>query len=118
MANDELMMWSFLVDCGRMGDLEGLFIASPDEVADCMGKTIYFDEPLGKHSEIELEISDEYIKRLLVEQSTVEDMRRVCGGNTISGFNPIEMCIEQNEDDFEDQLKCVLNRMKTISNNL
>lgn len=39
-------------DCGKMGELTGLFVASDADVANAIGKTVYFGEVLGKHSEI------------------------------------------------------------------
>ena len=38
--------------CGRMGSVEGLFVADKDEVEKALGKNIYFGEILGKHSEV------------------------------------------------------------------
>ena len=42
--------WSW--DCGRMGDLHGLFVATEKSIADAIGKDAYFGEVLGKHSDV------------------------------------------------------------------
>ena len=43
-------IYKFEVDCGRMGSLQGTFTAEPEDIAFAVGKTVYFDEPFGKHS--------------------------------------------------------------------
>lgn len=43
-------IYKFFVDCGRGRDLNGLFVATPEEVAFAIGKRVYFSEPWGKHS--------------------------------------------------------------------
>lgn len=41
-------------DCGRMGNLEGVFIADTEDVEYLVNNkiSVYFGEVLGKHSEI------------------------------------------------------------------
>jgi len=46
-------IWKFFWDCGRMGNLEGTFVATEDFVnTEFIGQHVYFGEILGKHSEI------------------------------------------------------------------
>ena len=45
-------LYSFYWDCGRMGNLQGLFIAEESEVQKILSKEVYFGEVLGKYSEI------------------------------------------------------------------
>lgn len=45
-------IYKFHWDCGRMGSLEGIFVNTEAQVANLIGKRIYFGEVLGKHSEI------------------------------------------------------------------
>ncbi len=45
-------LYRFSVYCGRMGELEGHFFASEEEIAEIETRSIYFGEVLGKHSEI------------------------------------------------------------------
>ena len=37
---------------GRAGDLSGVFVATPEEVAAIVGREVRFGEVLGKHSEV------------------------------------------------------------------
>ena len=43
-------IYKFEVYYGRMGSLQGTFTAEPEDIAFALGKTVYFDEPFGKHS--------------------------------------------------------------------
>jgi hypothetical protein len=52
MKDTDLKMYSFYFDCGCMGDLDGVFFATPEEVKAAIGDRVYFGEVLGKHSEI------------------------------------------------------------------
>ena len=45
-------LWGFYWDCGRQGEVEGLFKATKEEVQDAIGREVYFGEILGKHSEV------------------------------------------------------------------
>ena len=40
-------LYKFHWDCGRQGDLEGMFIADEQAVADAIGKEAQFGEALG-----------------------------------------------------------------------
>lgn len=48
--SEKVYKWDF--DCGRMGSLDGLFVADEQDVAAAIGKDVYFGEVLGKHSEV------------------------------------------------------------------
>ena len=86
-------LYSFYWDCGRQGSVEGIFIATEQEVKNAIGRNVDFGEILGKHSEIYGVIEEGEIKELKVSQSTVEELESVIGA-TISGYNPL-MYMEQ-----------------------
>lgn len=75
-------LWSFYWDCGRNGELEGLFKATKEEVQNAIGKTAYFGEVLGKHSDIYGTIEEREI------QLVSDDPMKVIS-STESGFNPL-----------------------------
>ena len=64
-----MKLYSFNWDCGRMGDVDGLFVADEKEVAKVinLGTRIYFGEILGKHSEIDGTLDDDDLPILLVD---------------------------------------------------
>ena len=94
-------LYSFFWECGRMGTLDGLFIAEESDVNAIIGKNIYFGEVLGKHSEIYgmLEESDLEVKS--DDQDFINKFVEIMGDGTISGFNPLDFYDpdEENEED-------------------
>jgi hypothetical protein len=87
MANKYL--WKFYWDCGRAGELDGLFVATEEEVEYAKGKHAYFGEVLGKHSEVYGTIDEGDIWKLDVSPEAVEEVSKVLGHDW-SGFNPLD----------------------------
>ncbi|MBZ9693229.1 hypothetical protein [Clostridium sp. M14] len=81
-------LYEFYWDCGRQGNVEGMFIAEEKEVQESIGEEIYFGEILGKHSEVYGIIEEGEIKEIKVSETTVREMEQVIG-TTISGYNPL-----------------------------
>lgn len=54
-------IYKFIYSIGRMGTLSGLFVADKRVIKALIGKNIYFGEILGKHSEIDIDLSDDDI---------------------------------------------------------
>lgn len=98
-----LGIYEFYWDCGRSGDLEGLFIADSDDVAKAIGKNIYFGEVLGKHSEVEgiLEAGDITLKT--DDQEFIAKVIEIFGENFGSGFDPIYKYLEQCDEEPEEE---------------
>lgn len=72
---------------GSMGDLEGLFITTEDELESWYGREAYFGEVLGKHSEIDgtLDEGDFTIKS--DDQEFIDKIEELLGEH-LSGFYP------------------------------
>ena len=85
---DKKYLWKFDADCGRQGNLEGLFVATRQEVKDTIGKYAYFGEVLGKHSEVCGNIEKDEISKVDLDSETVEKVSKILG-DTWSGFNPL-----------------------------
>lgn len=81
--NYKQCLWSFYWDCGRQGEVEGLFKATKEEVENAIGKEVYFGEILGKHSEVYGVVEKGEIK--LVSDDPIKVMSA-----TESGYNPLE----------------------------
>lgn len=94
-------LYSFQWDCGRMGYVNGLFVATQAEVNLAIGRQVYFGEILGKHSEIygTLEASD--ITLISDDQEKVEWLLSLFQYHTISGYNPLDY-LPEIEEDFEE----------------
>ena len=83
-------LYLFQWDCGRMGDLEGIFIADSADVESLIGKNVYFGEVLGKHSEIEGVIENGDITLKTDDPAFIADLEKHLGTGTLSGHNPLD----------------------------
>jgi hypothetical protein len=81
-------LYKFYWDCGRQGDVEGMFIAEENEVQNAIGKEVYFGEILGKHSEVYGTIEEGDIAEIQVSETTIKEIEQIIG-STISGYNPL-----------------------------
>lgn len=86
-------------DCGRQGNLEGVFIADIEDVNFLVANkvSVYFGEVLGKHSEIYGTIEKDEIKLLTIEPNVVDIVEKY---NLSTGYNPFEynLCADGMED--------------------
>lgn len=82
-------LYSFYWDCGRMGDVEGLFIATEKEVNEAIGRTLYLGEILGKHSEVFGELKKEDLKVKSDDQDFIQQLGDLLGDH-LSGYNPLD----------------------------
>ena len=94
-------LWRFYWDCGRDGSLDGLFVATENEVSELIGKRVYFGEVLGKHSEIFGELEEGDFDKVDLDSETVTKVAKVLGISW-SGFDPRDYLSEdegEKEDD-------------------
>jgi hypothetical protein len=64
-------IYKMAIDCGRMGDLYGQFVATKEAIAELIGNQIDFGEVLGKHSDISVVMKEEYFKMITDDQKVV-----------------------------------------------
>lgn len=81
-------LYRFEWDCRRMGTLQGTFIAEEKDVADAIGKHVYFGEVLGKHSDIHGDLSAEDFKVLTEDRDFIEKAAKY--GLAGTGYNPLD----------------------------
>lgn len=93
-------LYSFYVDCGRMGSLDGLFIATQEEVTQAIGKEMYFGEVLGKHSDVQGTLEAHEITLVSDDREKVDWLLGLCG-HSVSGFNPLDYINEDDSDEEE-----------------
>jgi len=101
---EKVYKWEW--DCGRMGDLEGLFVATEEAVAAAIGKNAYFGEVLGKHSEVEGDLEENEFTLLSEDPAVIAFVKE----HGPFGWNPlnyvrvpcddcaIEMNVEEEQD--------------------
>lgn len=80
-------LYQFEWNYRRGGSVEGLFVATEDEVKALVGRHVNFGEALGKHSEVYGEINPGDVKKLDLASKTVEEVAKLLG-RTWSGYNP------------------------------
>jgi hypothetical protein len=87
MSNNRL--YKFYWDCGRQGDLEGLFIATSEQVKEAVGRDLNFGSVLGKYSEVYGPLEESEIEEISDNQELIEILEKAIGSKTISGYNPL-----------------------------
>lgn len=88
-------LYKFYWDCGRGGELEGVFIADVKEMEGAYGNEAYFGEVLGKHSDIYDILKKDAVKEIIRPQSSFDEeilqkLKNLFHGNNISGYNPLD----------------------------
>lgn len=86
----------FFWDCGRMGDVQGLFVTTEEELEKAYGKRVYFGEILGKHSEVYGTLDRNDITVKSEDQEFIAQLVTLLGEH-ISGYNPLDK-IEEGQD--------------------
>lgn len=89
-------LYKFYWDCGRMGDVEGLFIADEKEVDKSIGKFVYFGEILGKHSEVDGHLDKEDLEMVDYPEDVLKLLEKTVAdeSGTIRGYNPLLYLVE------------------------
>lgn len=75
---------------GRMGSVQGLFVADEENVKEAFGKTVYFGEVLGKHSDVSGELDKEDLEIVSEDEVFITKLVEVIGKTNISGYNPLD----------------------------
>lgn len=94
MSNKEaLKLWNFYVDRGRSGFIEGVFAATDESLEGLIGKSIYIDEPLGKHSEFSSILKRDMFTELTDDQDFIR--KAIEYGISNYGHNPFDHVNEE-----------------------
>ena len=81
-SRDEVL-YKFYWDCGRQGDVEGIFKAKKSFVESVIGNEVYFGEILGKHSDVYGTLGEEDLEIISEDPIIVMNTPE-------SGYNPLE----------------------------
>jgi hypothetical protein len=92
-------LYRYTMDCGRMGSVQGLFIATDAEVKAALGKDVYFGEVLGKHSDISGTLEEKEFERLTDDADFVAKFKKF---DCASGHNPLERLSDSEDEETED----------------
>lgn len=81
-------LYRFHWDCGRMGEVSGIFAATKAQIANALGKQVYLGEVLGKHSEIYGDLDESDLTELTSDATFIAQAERFkCIPN---GYNPLD----------------------------
>lgn len=98
-----MKLYRYQQDYGRMGSLDGVFIADEDDLKWFMGAEVWADDILGKHSEVQVCFNANTVRALDISDQSVSELHKVLGKN-ISGTTPYDfdyMIDELRRDDEE-----------------
>ena len=87
-------LYSFEWDCGRQGYVEGLFITTEEDLKEAYGKSVYFGEILGKHSEVYGTLDEEDVSLVSDDLDKVAWLEGILG-KSLSGYNPLDYIQEE-----------------------
>ncbi|KAJ3036326.1 hypothetical protein HK097_003861, partial [Rhizophlyctis rosea] len=93
-----LGLYKFYVDCGRMGDVKSLFLATRVEIKRLRTYEGCWNDVLGKHGDLEVDFNekfDDVIERITEEPSVIDIFRRY---KLEMGINPVESMKEDEKD--------------------
>ena len=90
-------LYKFEVDFGRQGSLDGLFVSNESDFNMIIGKNVYFGEALGKHSDVEEVMTKEMFEVIELPDEVLDILEEKIG-TTLSGFNPVDLLLEQEEE--------------------
>lgn len=96
-------IYSFHWGFGRMGDVDGLFIADKDIMKKAIGKQVYFGEILGKHSEVYGTLDENDLEIKSEDQEFIKKFEEVLGKDFSQGYNPLDYIDDYCEDDTEEE---------------
>lgn len=106
-------VYKFQFDCGRMGELTGLFIEEQENVDMLIksGIEVYFGEVLGKHSEVygPMEPQD-----IIFVSDSPEVVKVIEDYDLANGFNPFDYQVSSHTDDDELMDASVLDAVKIL----
>jgi len=95
MSEGKKGVYRFFWDYGRQGEVEGVFIATSDEIEEITGKEVYLGEILGKHSEVVNTVDADDIKLLSDDPAVVEVVEK---HKLSSGLNPLGYYYDQKDE--------------------
>jgi hypothetical protein len=94
-------LYKFSYDCGRMGSLDGLFVAESDDLVAAYGHQVHFGEVLGKHSDVSVRLDESQFTAISIDPEKITWLLDIIGTDTISGFNPLSYMDEDEDDEDE-----------------
>lgn len=86
-------LYEFYWNCGRQGDLSGIFVCNDSIISMAIGKRLCFYEPFGKHSEVFGELEEKDLIVLTDDQDFIEKFEKYIRKSF--GYNPLNYIEEK-----------------------
>lgn len=93
-----MKLWKFHQEYGRMGSLSSMFFATDMQIETLKQHSIYLDDVLGKHSEVEVYFNDKNLVELKLSQSTINELQTVVGDFISGDFYPFDYMDQWDEE--------------------
>ena len=93
-------IFKFHFDFGRMGELDGVFVATPEEIESILGKQIYFGEVLGKHSEVFTTMEKKFFKKITTDENFIKLFEQY---DMSSGYSPFDYLEDSETEEDENE---------------
>lgn len=90
MDSDTWLLVAYDEYMGRMGSIEGLFIAKQSWLDASYNKEVRLGEVLGKHSDVWCTLDRENFTILSDDQELISKLRELFPTNTLSGYNVLD----------------------------
>lgn len=88
-------IYKFHVDCGRANYLDGKFTAEPEDIAFAVNATVYFEEPFGRHTGVEITFAPEHFELVSADPADVATFERL---DAASGHCPLGLLADSISD--------------------
>lgn len=85
----------------RDGIIEGLFITDKNSLLDGVEETVHFGEVLGKYSDVSGELKFEHLDLISDDQDYIQKTLEIFKTKTLSGYNPLEYVVKEEDTDEE-----------------
>lgn len=89
----------YFLDCGRMGEVEGLFVTNKESLEKTYGREVCFGEILGKHSDVYAELDADSYVIVTEDQDFINRFVEIMGDGTISGYSPLDYLEDEEPED-------------------
>lgn len=93
--NSLLNAYTMFLDCGRMGEVYGLFLATEEDIENASGKPVEFGEILGKHSNVYVNDFDKIDIDFISNDPHIIKIIKEHGLET--GYNPLNYLIDDED---------------------
>jgi hypothetical protein len=91
-----LKLYKYEADFDCFGSLDGIFVADDVDIANAIGRSVYFGEILGKHSEVTDDLTEDSFEVVTDDQDFIQKFQAL---GCESGWNPVKLLRRRDEEE-------------------